>query len=170
LGVAVGALGAFLTAVVGYAAGVFKAGILATGAAVIGLILLISLPSVVLAFITLRKRNLGPILDANGWAINAKAKINVAFGSTLTAVAKLPPGSSIDKHDRYVDKGPPWKRVVLLIVLAVATYRWYEGAFDRFLPKRVQSTTVLGKFAPEKAPPVTAPAAVVPAPATSVKP
>jgi len=75
LGVAVGALGAFLTAVVGYATGIFKLGPLAIAAAVIGVMLLISLPSVVLAYITLRKRNLGPILDANGWAVNANARI-----------------------------------------------------------------------------------------------
>jgi hypothetical protein len=149
LGVAVGALGAFLTAIVGYATGVFKAGILATMAAILGIMLLISLPSVVLAYITLRKRNLGPILDANGWAINARAKINVAFGSTLTKVAKLPKGSRRDTHDRYVDKGLPWKRVVLLIVLFGAAYQWYQGAFDRFLPKHLQSTSALGKFAPD---------------------
>jgi len=103
----------------------------------------------VLAYITLRKRNLGPILDANGWAINARAKINVAFGSTLTKVAKLPPGSRRDTRDRYVDKGLPWKRVVLLIVLFGAAYRWYQGSFDRVLPKHLQSTSALGKFAPD---------------------
>ncbi len=149
LGVAVGALGAFMTAVVGYATGILKAGVLATGAAVLGVMLLISLPSVVLAYITLRKRNLGPILDANGWAINAHAKINVAFGTTLTKVARLPAGSRRDTRDRYVDKGLPWKRIVLLLLIIVAGYRWYEGAFDRLLPKHFQSVTALGKFAPE---------------------
>jgi hypothetical protein len=36
------------------------------------------------------KRNLGPILDANGWAVNTRARINVPFGATLTSVARLP--------------------------------------------------------------------------------
>ena len=59
-----------------------------------GVALVVSAPSLLLAFIKLRKRNLGPILDANGWAINAKAKINVPFGERLTAIAKLPGGAS----------------------------------------------------------------------------
>ncbi len=148
LGVAVGALGAFLTAVVGYATGIVKLGPLAIAAALLGIMLLISLPSVVLAYITLRKRNLGPILDANGWAVNANAKINVAFGTTLTGLAKLPAGSRRDAKDRYVDKGPPWKRILFILVIGILAYRWYEGALDRFLPHHLHSVSVLGKFAP----------------------
>ncbi len=156
LGVAVGALGAFLTAVVGYATGIIKLGPLAIAGAVLGVMLLISLPSVVLAYITLRKRNLGPILDANGWAVNANARINVAFGTTLTGLAKLPAGSRRDSKDLYVDKGIPWKRVVFILVIGVIAYRWYEGEFDRFLPRHLHSDSVLGKFAPERpSPPVT---------------
>jgi hypothetical protein len=150
LGVAVGALGAFITALVGYATGILKLGILATMAAIVGVMLLISLPSVVLAYITLRKRNLGPILDANGWAINAKAKINAPFGATLTATARLPAGSQRDARDPFADHGPPWKRVVLLLLVLILGYRWYEGALDRMLPARIQSTQVLGRFSPEK--------------------
>jgi hypothetical protein len=150
LGVAVGALGAFLTAVVGYATGIFKMGPLAIAAAIVGVMLLISLPSVVLATITLRKRNLGPILDANGWAVNANAKINVAFGATLTGLAKLPPGSRRDSKDPFADQGIPWKRVVFILLIGILAYRWYEGALDRFLPQHLHSVSVLGKFAPEK--------------------
>ena len=150
LGVAVGALGAFITALVGYATGILKLGILATVGAMVGVMLLISLPSVVLAYITLRKRNLGPILDANGWAINANAKINVPFGTTLTGTARLPAGSRRDTHDPFADHGPPWKRVVFLLLLLILGYRWYEGALDRMLPAHLQSTLVLGRFAPEK--------------------
>lgn len=156
LGVAVGALGAFITAVVGYATGVIKMGPLATVGAVLGVMLLISLPSVVLAYITLRKRNLGPILDANGWAINAHAKVNIAFGATLTKLPKLPPGSRRDSRDLYADKGPPWKRVVFALLVLLVAYRWYEGALDRFLPANLQSVKVLGRFAPVKPPPAVA--------------
>ena len=48
----------------------------------------------VLAYIKLRKRNLAPLLDANGWAVNAKAVINVPLGESLTQVAELPPARS----------------------------------------------------------------------------
>ncbi|MFS8083845.1 MAG: hypothetical protein ACMG51_10360, partial [Ginsengibacter sp.] len=42
---------------------------------VAGVMLFISAPSMAIAWLKLRKRNLGPILDANGWAVNAKAKM-----------------------------------------------------------------------------------------------
>jgi hypothetical protein len=160
LGVAVGAIGAFVTALIGYATGILKLGVLPTVTAAAGVMCLISLPSIVLAYLTLRKRNLGPILDANGWAINARAKINVSFGSKLTKTARLPPGSRRDTRDRYVDKGLPWKRVVLLLIALMLAYRWYEGTFDHLLPTHMQSTRILGRLAPGKA--AIAPSAEVP--------
>jgi len=51
-----------------------------------------------------RKRNLGPILDANGWAVNARAKMNVPFGASLTQIAVLPPGSQRDLVDPFAEK------------------------------------------------------------------
>lgn len=160
LGVAVGAIGTFITASVGYATGLVKLGVLPTALAIVGVMLLISMPSVILAYIKLRKRNLGPILDANGWAVNADAKISVPFGRTLTSVAKLPPGSRRDSRDRYAEKELPWKRVLFLAVLLYLGWRWSRGAFDGILPERVQSKTVLGFLTP---PPEAAPAAA-PAP------
>jgi hypothetical protein len=165
LGVAAGALGTFLTAVVGYGTGLFKLGPLAVAGAVIGVMLLISLPSVVLATLKLRKRNLGPILDANGWAVNGKAKLNIPFGATLTSVAKLPPGSRRDQRDPYAEKPFPWVLTFLLLLLVYVGYRWYEGALDRFLPRAVRSTKVLGSDAPPPdplAPPPAAPLAPPP--------
>ena len=163
IGVAVGAIGTFLTAILGYATGVFKLGIAATVGALIAVMLLISLPSVVLAYLKLRKRNLGPILDANGWAINTRARINVPFGTTLTAVAKLPPGSRRDATaDRYADRPFPWKSLVALGVLLYVAWSWYQGALDRHLPAHVRSTTVLGPWAPQTAPPAAPPAAATP--------
>jgi hypothetical protein len=156
LGVAVGALGAFLTALVGYATGVLKLGVLATVGAILGFMLLISLPSVVLAFVTLRKRNLGPILDACGWAVNAHARINVPFGATLTSLARLPPGSRRSSRDRYPEKGLSWKRYALLALVLLLGYRWYQGTLDRFLPESVRASRVLGSLAPERPAPVPA--------------
>lgn len=51
---------------------------------IVGIILAISLPSMILAAIKLRARNLAPILDANGWAVNASAKIGFPLGAKLT--------------------------------------------------------------------------------------
>jgi len=148
LGVAFGAIGSFLTAIVGYATGVFRLGVPATLAAVVAVMLVISLPSVVLAYLKLRKRNLGPILDANGWAINTRARINVPFGTTLTRVAKLPPGARRDNRDRYAETGFPFKTVIGLLVAGYLAWIWYEGRLDRHLPDHVRSTSVLGSWAP----------------------
>ena len=118
LGVAFGAIGGFFTAVVSTGSQIVSHGALAVVAAVIGIILLISGPSLVLAFIKLRKRNLGPILDANGWAINARARINIPFGTTLTQVPKLPPGSRHNLVDPFAEKTNPWpKRAAVLLVI-----------------------------------------------------
>ena len=101
---------------------------------VIGLILLISVPSLILAFMKLRKRNLGPILDANGWAVNARAKINVPFGTSLTGIAKLPPGATIDVSDKYAEKSAvlPKLLIVLFVAWWIHSYLDYEGWFYRW--------------------------------------
>ena len=96
-----------------------------------GHLVLISGPSVIIACLKLRKRNLGPILDANGWAVNARVKINLPFGRTLTGTAKLPPGSERSLVDPYAQKSPARWLVPLLIVLALAGcvaywYFWYH--------------------------------------------
>jgi hypothetical protein len=95
-----------------------------------GVALIVSGPSLLLAFIKLRKRNLGPILDANGWAINAKAKINVPFGESLTTTAKLPGGSSLDSHDRYAEKRALWPKfaVAALVLIWIYSLLDYSGA------------------------------------------
>ncbi|MCX7887484.1 MAG: hypothetical protein N3B01_09570, partial [Verrucomicrobiae bacterium] len=68
---------------------------------IVGLVLLISGPSMIMAALKLRQRNLAPLLDANGWAVNAKAKINIPFGSSLTRIAALPPGAHRDLTDPF---------------------------------------------------------------------
>jgi hypothetical protein len=117
--------------------------------ALVGIMLAISVPSVVIAWLKLHKRNLGPILDANGWAVNAKAKMNVPFGASLTQVATLPPGSQRDLVDPYAEKKSPWPPILGgLILLAVLGGCWYFGKLDKFLPKKIQTTEVLGTNAP----------------------
>jgi len=56
----------------------------------IGILLLISGPSMVMAWLKLRRRNLAPVLNANGWAVNADALISVFFGRTLTEQVRFP--------------------------------------------------------------------------------
>lgn len=95
----------------------------------VGLLLLISGPAMLVAWLKLRQRNLGPVLDANGWALNANARINVPFGESLTRVATLPRGARVDLADPYADKRPPWWIAGLVIIIMLV---WY------FLPGWVQ--------------------------------
>ncbi len=122
MAVAFGAVGTFIAAVWAQTMGIITLGPLAIAGALLGVILLISGPSLILAYIKLRKRNLGPILDANGWAINAKAKISVPFGAKLTGIAKLPPGSHRDLTDPYAEKKSWWPRLIVLAFLIWAAY------------------------------------------------
>ena len=90
---------------------------------VVAIILVISGPSMILAWLKLRRRNLGPILDANGWAVNAKARINVPFGASLTRVAALPKGAKRDLADPFADKKNPWPAIIVtVVVLGVALW------------------------------------------------
>jgi hypothetical protein len=104
---------------------------------VLGVVLLISGPSMIIAWLKLRQRNLGPILDANGWAVNTLAKVNIPLGGSLTAVAKLPPGASRTLKDPYAPKKSPWPRVILLVlVLGVTGWGlWRLGYVHKWWPK-----------------------------------
>jgi hypothetical protein len=126
---------------------------------VLGVLLLISGPSMVLAWLKLRQRNLGPILDANGWAVNARARINIPFGASLTNVAKLPPGTQRDLFDPFAEKKSPWKLWLLLLAMAGIAFGWWQGKVDQFLPSQLRSTTVLGANAPAYKPSVSNPGA-----------
>ena len=89
--------------------------------AILAILLAISIPSMVIAWLKLRQRNLGPILDANGWAVNARAKINVPLGNSLTKVAVLPVNAERSLTDPYAAKKNPWPWIIgLVILLAVA--------------------------------------------------
>jgi MFS family permease len=92
--------------------------------ALAGLVLIVSGPAVVMAWIKLRNRNLGPLLDANGWAVNARARINVSFGTSLTQLARLPEGAERTNDDPYADKRTSWKLYFALLALSIALLVW----------------------------------------------
>jgi hypothetical protein len=127
LGVAAGALGTVLGGLI--------AGFLGLGVymplGVLGIILIISGPSMAIAWLKLRQRNLGPLLEANGWAINGRVKINIPFGTKLTERAVLPKNSKLDLNDPYADKKAARRTrsivVIILLILTAATtaFAWY---------------------------------------------
>jgi len=127
IGVAFGAIGTFFATLLAYVTGLLKLGPLAIIGAIIAIIILISGPSMILAYIKLRKRNLGPLLDANGWAVNARAKISVPFGTVLTQVAKLPPGSQRDLFDPYAEKKSPWPKIIVVALILYLAFMFLNN-------------------------------------------
>jgi MFS family permease len=145
LGVALGAIGTLLG---GFVAGFLGLAWWQMPLAILGVLLAVSLPSVVIAWLKLRQRNLAPILDANGWAVNTRAKINVTFGGALTCVAKLPPGAQRDLADPFAKNKPPWKLGLFLLAVLILVFCWWQGKLDKYIPGKMRSTTVLGTNAP----------------------
>ena len=99
--------------------------------AVVGVALVISGPSVLIAWLKLRQRTLGPVLDANGWAVNGRVKVNLPLGNALTARAVLPPGSVRSLKDPYEDRQAARRRwlfwtVLVVVVAALILARWYR--------------------------------------------
>jgi hypothetical protein len=127
LGVGVGAVGTIFGAAVSGFVGLqpWWAKLLA----LVGMVLAISGPAVAIAWLKLRQRTLGPVLDGNGWAVNGRVVVNMPLGTVLTEVATLPPGSSRSLQDPYLDSGA-WNRraiawiLVVLALGALAVARW----------------------------------------------
>jgi hypothetical protein len=131
IGLAIGAIGtAIATLVTGFLNLVWWQMPLA----VLGVILAISGPSMLIAALKLRSRNLGPILDASGWAVNTRLRVNIPFGTALTAVAQLPPGAQRALTDPYAEKRQPWLLygVALAILLALGLL-WQQGYLAAWL-------------------------------------
>jgi hypothetical protein len=116
ISVAIAGIGALITTLIGYVAGLFTLPFWQLVLVMAGIMLVISGPSMIIAWLKLRQRNLGPILDANGWAVNGRVKLNVAFGRSLTSVATLPEGS-IPGADPFGEKPPAWPKLLKLVVV-----------------------------------------------------
>ena len=62
--------------------------------------------------------------------INARARINISFGTSLTKLAYLPEGSQRSLSDPFADKKPIWPYYMLAGGVVVALIiLWYLGAF-----------------------------------------
>ena len=105
------ALGMIGTAIASLAKGIFALKWWQLIAAFVGIMLVISGPAMVMAWMKLRRRNIAPLLNANGWAINAASKISIPFGETLTDIVRFP---KLKLKDPYAKKGlPTWKKWVI---------------------------------------------------------
>ena len=100
-------------------------------AIVVGIIVVISGPSMIMAWLKLRKRNLAQVLNANGWAVNADILVNIIFGATLTKIAKYP---KVRVKDPFAEKGVVWKRILWAVILLAAIFAglYFTNKLERF--------------------------------------
>ena len=133
IGMAVGYIGSFLTNLATGVKSIATTAWWALPVAIISLLLVVSGPSMILAWMKLRKRNLAPLLNANGWAINADAIVNVLFGNTLTEKAQFPIVKLHDPHakSKKLSKGNKWAIAIaaILIIIAAAALALYLCGF-----------------------------------------
>lgn len=129
IGLAIGAIGTALASVIG---SFMTLHWWQMPLAIAGMILLISGPSMLIAYLKLRQRNLAPVLDACGWAVNAKAYINLPFGRQLTGVAKLPKDAERQLLDPFGEKKKPWASYLLLALILIAGIVLWEKGYLAF--------------------------------------
>lgn len=127
IGIAIGAIGSVLLAI---ASGFLSLKIWQMPLTIMGIMLLISFPSMLIAYLKLRERNIGPILNANGWAVNASARMNVPFGGSLTAVAELPADAERSTADPYAEKTRLWALAIVVLLAALVGAAWWLGYLD----------------------------------------
>ena len=118
IGLAIGSIGTFLTSLLSEVKEMHAWALLIVPA----ILIVVSGPSMILAWMKLRKRNLAPLLNANGWAINADAIVSVIFGNTLTEQAQFPMLKLQDPHAKIkkLSKGGKWAIAIAAILLGIA--------------------------------------------------
>jgi hypothetical protein len=131
-------------------------------AGLLGIILAISGPSMVIAWLKLRERSLGPILDASGWAINGRMKVNVRLGRLISQMARIPLSARHPLKDPYADEHSGRNAIIaLLVVVVILIAGWRLGLADNWLVRHgLKAPTPAAAVAPAVAP---APATAAPA-------
>jgi len=110
---------------------------------IVGLVLLVSGPSMLIAWLKLRQRTLGPILEGTGWAINGRVKINIPLGAYLTDAKHLPLGAKRLLGDPFSDEKTKRRQrnltLLVVVVLLIAGLVWWQ--FDWLKNKVMGPTT-----------------------------
>jgi hypothetical protein len=124
LGLAIGAIGGAVASVF---TGLLRLAPWEWPLAVAAALLLISGPSMLLAALKLRQRNLGPLLEGTGWAVNGRVKINMPLGVALTDRGVLPADADRLAFDPYEDEAANTRRMYAY-ALAVLVVGWLAVA------------------------------------------
>lgn len=132
LGIAIGLIGSAVGGLVSVASGL---PLWKVAAGVLAVFLLVSGPSVILTWFKLRARDIAPILNACGWAVNRNLRISLKLGKLFTAEAALPEQAELQLTDPYADDNRARNRIIAVVLLLVLTAGlWLAGLLDSVLP------------------------------------
>ena len=139
IGIALGIIGSAIGGLISALKGIsFWYGVLG----VIAIILVVSGPSVILAWFKLRARDFAPVLNACGWAINKKMRMPMRLSRVFTHEAEVPEGSNINLEDPYVEKHF-WRNffitLAVIVVAIFAVWKWrYHWIPEQYWPGFMQ--------------------------------
>jgi hypothetical protein len=136
MGIAVGLIS---TAVAGFVNALSRMPLWKTALGLLVLLLIISGPSMILTWFKLRARNVAPILNACGWAVNRNLRLTIKLGRIFTTEAALPAHSERQLIDPFADDNVARNRLILIAILIVlVTVLWFFGLLDNVLPASMQ--------------------------------
>ena len=94
-----------------------------------GLVVVILLPGMVMGFLKIRKRDMGVLLEALGWAVNVRMRLNNTLGRLFTHTPYLPEGARKERRDAvkqfvkefgYTPSGSRTPAIIVLIAVLIA--------------------------------------------------
>ncbi len=134
IGIALGIIGSAIGGLISALKGIsFWYGVLG----VVAIILVVSGPSVILAWFRLRSRDFAPVLNACGWAINKKMLMPMRLSRVFTHEAVVPSGSNISMEDPYVQKHTGRNILIALVLLAAIGF-WVWKWHNNWLPESLR--------------------------------
>jgi len=133
IGLAVGAIGGAMAAML---AAFFKLAWWQMPLALGGIMLVVSGPAMLIAWLKLRQRTLGAMLEGNGWAINGRIKVNMLLGNQLTEVRRVPLNARLALKDPFEDRVAKRRRIyvaILVLEAVIALVIWWPEVKGLFL-------------------------------------
>lgn len=133
MGIAVGLIS---TAVAGFVNALSRMPLWKTALGLVVLLLIISGPSMILTWFKLRARNVAPILNACGWAVNRNLRLTLKLGRIFTTEALLPAHSEHQLTDPFADDTRVRDMILCgVLMLAVLLFFIWRMGWLNFLIK-----------------------------------
>lgn len=66
---------------------------------ILGIVLLITVPSLIVSYVKISRRNVAIFLEAAGWSVNARMKLSYSMGKIFTYSPRIPAEAELKKND-----------------------------------------------------------------------